>query len=81
MQSGLTVAGVRNLGFRTDDARTDANDGDLRVKRSCSGMALERHGRKSSEEAWAENKKKLEMASIASAMVPHVDAQLNLHAP
>ena len=49
MQSGVAVAGVRNLGFRTDDARTDANDGELWVKRSWFGMDAERHWRKSSE--------------------------------
>jgi len=68
---------VRNLGFRTEDARTDAKDWELWVKRSWLGMGPERHLMKLSEEAWAERKKKLEIMSIARAMEEAIE--LDLH--
>jgi hypothetical protein len=48
---GLTVAGVKNLGFLMDDTRTEVNDGELCVKTSWLGMLAERHWGKSSGEA------------------------------
>jgi hypothetical protein len=51
MTSGLTVVGVNNLGFRMEETRTEVNEGELCVYRSCFGMAAERHLRKPSEEA------------------------------
>jgi hypothetical protein len=51
MTSGLTVLGVMNLGFWMEETRTDVNEGELCVYKSCSGMAAERHCRKPSEEA------------------------------
>ena len=51
MQSGFTVADVRNFGLWTDDARTDANDGELWVKTIWFGTDAERHRRNSSEVA------------------------------
>jgi hypothetical protein len=39
-----------NLGFRMDDASTDANEGELRGNTSWLGMDVERHRTKSSAE-------------------------------
>jgi hypothetical protein len=79
MQSGFAVAGVRNFGFRAEDAKTDANDGELRVTRNWFGMDAVRHWRKLSEEAWVERKKKLEIMSIARAMIFDESIELELH--
>jgi hypothetical protein len=51
MISGLTVLGVKNLAFWIEDTRTDLNEGELCVYKSCFGMAAERHWRKPSDEA------------------------------
>jgi hypothetical protein len=81
MQSGRAVQGVRNLGFRTENARTDGNRGELWAKRSWFGMDAERHRRKSSEEAYEEWKNKLEiMMSIASAIVRNEATEVELDA-
>jgi F420-0:gamma-glutamyl ligase len=51
MQSGLTVVGVKNLGFLIDDTRTEVKDGELDVNTSWLGMFPERHWRNSPEAA------------------------------
>jgi hypothetical protein len=47
MQSGLTVVGVKNLGFLMDDTRTEVKEGELGVSTSWLGMFADRHCRKS----------------------------------
>jgi hypothetical protein len=53
MQSGLTVVGVKNLGFLMDETRTDVKEGELGVSTRWLGMFAERHWRKSPEAAKA----------------------------
>jgi hypothetical protein len=43
---------VKNLAFWIEDTRTNVNEGELCVYKSCFGMAAERHWRKPSDEAW-----------------------------
>jgi len=47
MQSGRTMPGVRNLGFRMDDTRTELKEGEPGVNRSWLGTDAERHRTKS----------------------------------
>ncbi|WVZ79863.1 LOW QUALITY PROTEIN: hypothetical protein U9M48_027391, partial [Paspalum notatum var. saurae] len=47
---GLTVVGVKNIGFLMEDTRTDVNDGELCVNTSWLGMLDERHWRKPSDD-------------------------------
>ena len=51
MQSGRTVPRVRNLGFRTEDARTEVKEGEPGVNTSWLGTDAERHRRKSAAAA------------------------------
>jgi F420-0:gamma-glutamyl ligase len=51
MQSGLTVVGVKNMGFLIDDTRTESKDGERGVTTSWVGMFAERHWRNSPEAA------------------------------
>jgi len=51
MQSGRTVPRVRNLGFRTEDARTEVKEGEPGVNTSWVGTDAERHRRKSAAAA------------------------------
>jgi len=57
IQSGLTVAGVENLGFLMEDNSTEVNDGELCAYTSWPGMLAERHWGNSSDAAWEVVKK------------------------